>query len=356
MNDSEILINQSIDKLSLKLGKLNLDDLNISEYNKRYLKDYSNNLSFFMPLYHGLLEKTINKLSKPIIESSFVDYGGGCGFLSFLAIELGFEKVIYNDIYQVSIDDVKVISKALNLKIDYFVSGDVSQFKSFINENKIKVDHICSFDVLEHIYDLEGWFTEINEIKKPFSLCFMTSANASNPIIHQKLKKIHYKAEYIGSNIQKGWKERDSNLPFLEIRKNIISENVTNVSQEKISTLAKNTRGLFGADIIKHAKEQLNTNSFKDKNKHPTNTCDPLTGNWAEHIIDIYTLRKKIENKNTSVQFTNSFYSYSDNRILNIPKFIMNFLIRMFGKQNLFFSPSYTLEVSYKQDVFRVKK
>ena len=62
MNDSEILINQSIDKLSLKLGKLNLDDLNISEYNKRYLKDYSNNLSFFMPLYHGLLEKTINKL------------------------------------------------------------------------------------------------------------------------------------------------------------------------------------------------------------------------------------------------------------------------------------------------------
>jgi hypothetical protein len=30
MNDSEILINQSIDKLSLKLGKLNLDDLNIS--------------------------------------------------------------------------------------------------------------------------------------------------------------------------------------------------------------------------------------------------------------------------------------------------------------------------------------
>lgn len=356
MNDSEILINQSIDKLSLKLEKLNLDDLTVSEYNKRYLKDYINNLSFFMPLYKGLLEKVIDKLLKPIIESSFVDYGGGCGLLSFLAIELGFEKVIYNDIYQVSVDDVKVISNALNLKIDYFVSGDVSQFIRVINQNKIKVDHICSFDVLEHIYDLEDWFTEINQIPKPFSLCFMTSANSSNPIINQKLKKIHYKAEYVGSSIQKGWKERDSNLPFLEIRKNIISKNITNISQETITKLAKNTRGLFGVDILKHAKEQLNTISFKNKNKHATNTCDPLTGNWAEHIIDLNNLRKKIENKKTSVQFTNSFYSYSDNRILNIPKFIMNFLMRMFGKQNLFFSPSYTLEVIYKQDDSRRKK
>jgi 2-polyprenyl-3-methyl-5-hydroxy-6-metoxy-1,4-benzoquinol methylase len=356
MNDSEILINQSIDKLSLKLGKLNLDDLNISEYNRKYLKDYINNLSFFMPLYKGLLEKVINKLSKPIIESSFVDYGGGCGLLSFLAIELGFEKVIYNDIYQVSVNDVKVISKALNLKIDYFVSGDVSQFTSFINQNKIKVDHICSFDVLEHIYDLEDWFTNINKIPKPFSLCFMTSANSSNPYLNRKLKKIHYKAEYIGSNIHKGWKERDSNLPFLEIRKNIISKNITNVSQETIIRLAKNTKGLFGADILKHAKKQLNTINFKDKNKYTTNTCDPLTGNWAEHIININTLRKKIENKNTSVQFTNSSYSYSDNRILNIPKFIMNLLMRIFGKQNLFFSPSYTLEVTYKRDDPRERK
>ena len=38
MNDSEILINQSVDKLPLKLGKLNLDDLNVSEYHKRYFK------------------------------------------------------------------------------------------------------------------------------------------------------------------------------------------------------------------------------------------------------------------------------------------------------------------------------
>ncbi len=38
MNDSEILINQSIDKLSLKLGKLNLDDLNISEYHRKVFK------------------------------------------------------------------------------------------------------------------------------------------------------------------------------------------------------------------------------------------------------------------------------------------------------------------------------
>lgn len=350
MNASETLINNSIDNLSIKLRKLDMDYLPISDYNKKYLKDYVDNLSFFMPLYKKLLEKVMYKLSKPISESCFVDYGGGCGILSFLAIEIGFKEIVYNDIYKVSTEDVKVISKSINLKVDYFVTGDISHFISFINKNKIRVDHICSFDVLEHIYDLENWFSKVKEVEKPFSLCFMTSANSSNPYINRKLKKIHYKAEYIGSKKHKGWKERDSNLSFFEIRKNIISENIKNESQEKIITLAKNTRGLYGTDILEHAKEQLKTNSFKDKNKHATNTCDPLTGNWAEHVIDIKSLRKMIENKKTTVQFTNSFYSYSNNKILNVPKSIINFLMKIFGKQSLFLSPSYTLEIAYEED------
>jgi 2-polyprenyl-3-methyl-5-hydroxy-6-metoxy-1,4-benzoquinol methylase len=347
---SEILINKAIDNLSIKLRSLHMDTLAISDYNKRYLKEYINNLPFFMPLYKKLLEKVLHKLLKPIDESCFVDYGGGCGILTFLAVELGFKKVVYNDIYEVSTKDVKVISTAINLKVNYFITGDISQFTSFIKENNIKIDHICSFDVLEHIYDVKDWFTKVNEIAKPFSLYFMTSANGSNPYVKRKLQKIHYKAEYVGSKKQKGWKERDSNLPFLEIRKNMISETFSDVSPEKILILAKNTRGLFGEDILNFAENQLTTGVFKNIIEHPTNTCDPLTGNWAEHIIDIKSLRKMIENKNTLVKFTNSFYSYSDTKILNFPKYVINFLMKILGNQNLFLSPSYTLEIEYKED------
>jgi 2-polyprenyl-3-methyl-5-hydroxy-6-metoxy-1,4-benzoquinol methylase len=350
MNASEIIINQSIENLSIKLQKLNMADLSISDYNRRYLNDYIDNFNFFMPLYKTLLEKVIHKLTKPICESNFVDYGGGCGILTFLAIELGFKKVIYNDIYKVSTEDVQVISKALNLKVNYFITGDVSQFIKYITENNIKVDHICSFDVLEHIYNLEDWFLKINKLPKPFSICFMTSANASNPYINRKLKKIHYKAEYVGYKRQKGSKKRDSNLPFLQIRENIISEYFKDLDKNLIRTLAKNTRGLYGDDILKQAIQQLESNIFKNCNTHATNTCDPLTGNWAEHIIDINNLRSFIEKDKTKVKFTNSFYSYSHNTILNFPKYIINFLMKILGEESLFLSPSYTLEIEYNKE------
>lgn len=349
MNNTETIILKAIDNLAVKLQSLQLETLAISDYNKRYLKDYINNFAFFMPLYKTLLAKVVRKLSKPVSESSFVDYGGGCGILTFLAVELGFKKVMYNDIYEVSTTDVKLISKAINLKVDEFITGDISEFIDYVTKKNIKIDHICSFDVLEHIYDVKDWFAKVQELPKPFSLCFMTSANSSNPFTNRKLKKIHYKAEYIGAKKKKGWKERDSNLPFLVLRQKMIAEKFREIPKDKIILLAKNTRGLYGDDILKSAAHQLETGNYSIKEKHPTNTCDPLTGNWAEHIIDINTLKKQIENKSTSVKFTNSFYSESNNRILNFPKKMINFLMKILGEQSLFLSPSYTLEIEYKE-------
>lgn len=349
MNNSEIIINNAIENLGVKLKALDLATVQISEYNHRYLKDYIDNYSFFMPLYKRLLEKVVNQLSKPIEESSFVDYGGGCGILTFLAVELGFRKVIYNDIYDVSTKDVTVISKAINLKVDEFITGGISDFISTIREKNIKIDHICSFDVLEHIYDLEYWFSKVNELPKPFSLCFMTSANSSNPYVKRKLKKIHFKAEYVGSSKKKGWKERDAHLPFLEIRKNLIAKKF-DLENDILIQLAKNTRGLYGQDILDYAKMQLEKGTFVDRLKHPTNTCDPYTGNWAEHIIDRKSLKKQIENKTTKVKFTNSFYSYSKNKVLNLPKYLINFMMSILGEESLVLSPSYTLEIQYKEN------
>lgn len=343
-----LLIKNAIFRLYDKLKKLDTSSLEISAYNKRYLQDYKNNFFFFMPLYEQLLQKSINKLSKPISESSFTDYGGGCGILSFLAVELGFKTVIYNDIYEVSTKDVKVITEEINTSINFFITGDVHQLVNFVKQHHIHIDILCSFDVLEHIYDLTDWFSKVKELQKPFSICFMTSANHRNPIVNNRLKKIHYKAEYIGSKKENGWKERDANKPFLDLRKEIISKHFKDLSSDQILTLAKNTRGLYGDAIISSCQRQINTGNFAQEISHPTNTCDPLTGNWAEHIINLKDLRKMIENKNTQVKFTSSFYSYSKNKILNLPKYILSFLMIISGKQNLFLSPSFTLEITYK--------
>ncbi len=349
MKSDNELIDSAIESLFHKISKVDIPTIAISEYNKRYLKEYQKNFYFFMPLYKQLIQKILNKLSKPISESNFIDYGGGCGILSYLAVELGFKKVIYNDIYEVSVKDTKVIAELINCPIDYFISGDVKDVVDGINAASLQVDVISSFDVLEHIYDLENWFNEINKLSKPFIICFMTTANTTNPIINRRLKKIHYQAEYVGSKRTTDWKERDAALPFLEIRKKMISKQQPKINDQELILLAKNTRGLFGADIIESVEKQIRTKEYKQELSHPTNTCDPLTGNWAENSINLKFLKTKIQNKNTTVQYTNGYYSYSNNKFLNLPKYALNFFIKLFGKQSLFLSPNYTLEVVYKK-------
>ena len=338
-------ISNAIEKLFSKLQKLNLSNLPISAYNRAYLKRYINNYPFYTFLYTQLLTKAIKKLKKSISESTFVDYGGGCGMLSYLAKELGFKYVVYNDIYEISIDDTQTISKNMNISIDYFIHGDVTKFVQTINDNNIKPDLICSFDVLEHIYNLEKWFTSIVDIKSNFSLLFMTSANSSNPYIVNRLKKLQIKAEYKGLEKTVGWKKIDLNTSFLEARKKIIRNEFPQLKYDEVQKLSLKTRGLRKSDIELVVKTYIESGEINYKIKHPTNTCDPFNGNRTENLIDLNPLKIFIKNLDLKVDITNSHYSYSNNKILNIPKYVLNLIITIFGPRHLLFSPTYTLEV-----------
>jgi len=338
-------IREAVNNLSSKLQRLNLYNLDISAYNKKYLKQYIDNYSFYMFLYSQLLLKAIKKLNRPISESTFVDYGGGCGILSYLAKEIGFKVVVYNDIYQVSINDTQTISKSIGITIDHYICGGVEDFVKEIKLNSIKPDLICSFDVLEHIYDLEKWFEKIADIESGFSLLFMTSANSNNPYIVNRLKKLHIKAEYKGLEKTIGWKEIDLNTSFLETRKNIISKKFPKLKNDEVKKLSLKTRGLRKDDIEKVVKHYLESGKINYQIKHPTNTCDPYSGNWTENLIDLKRLKILIKNNNLIVDVTNSTYAYSNNGILNIPKYILNQIIHILGPRHLLFSPTYTLEI-----------
>ncbi|RXP63284.1 methyltransferase domain-containing protein [Lutibacter sp. HS1-25] len=344
-NDLNDLIKNGVENLALKFEKINLNTLNISDYNKIYLQKYIDNYSFYMSMYSQLLTKAIKKLNKPISESIFIDYGGGSGMLTYLASEVGFKKIIYNDIYDVSVKDTEIISNALKIKIDNFICGDVEIFVEEINKLNIKPDLICSVDVLEHIYNLENWFENIATIDAGFSLLFMTSANSKNPFIVKRLKKLHLNAEFKGSSQTTGWKDRDLNTSFLSARKKIIKDNFPYLKDDEIELLSSKTRGLQVNEIINVVNHYHKFNEIKYKINHPTNTCDPYTGNWTENLIDLEYLKKMIESKNMNVCYTNSFYGYSKNKILNIPKTILNQTIKLLGNKNLFFSHTYTLEV-----------
>jgi hypothetical protein len=173
----------------------------------------------------------------------------------------------------------------------------------------------------------------------------MTNANALNPIIARRLKKLQIKAENEGLPKTKGWKEIDESTSFLALRKNIISSKFPELGGEEIELLSAKTRGLRKEDIEKVVKDYIETGKIAYRIGHPTNTCDPYTGNWTERLIDLKQLKAMIIKNNLLFDISNSFYGYSNNKMLNLPKFLINQLIKILGKRHLFLSPTYTLEI-----------
>lgn len=338
-------ISKAIEKLFSKIQVLNLRNLNISEYNRNYLTKYISNYSFYMSIYSQLLQKALKKLNKPVSDSTFIDYGGGCGILSYLAKEIGFKTVVYNDINEISVLDTRIISRSLSIEIDYYICGDVEEFINEMNLCKIKPYLICSIDVLEHIYDLDFWIKTIAKINSEYSLLFMTSANPGNPFIRHRLKKLHIKSENRGFEKNVRRENIFLNTSFLEERERIIRNEFPDLKNNDIKILSLKTRGLRIDDIEKVVCDYIQTGEICYKIKHPTNTCDPYTGSWTEKLIDLKQLKILIKSNNLIVDISNSFYGYSDNKILNIFKYILNQLIRVSGPKNLFFSPAFTLEI-----------
>ncbi len=337
-------INDALRDLFSKLSQIDRQDLDISDYSGQYLRKYIRDSSYFISFYSQVLQESSRRVKKPVSETVFVDYGGGCGMLSLVAGLLGFKTVIYNDLYEKSLTDAKTISKLTGIAVDHFISGDAEAFVNKVTELNIHPDLICSVDVLEHIYDLDSWFKSISKLDN-FNLIFVTGANSQNPVIRQKLKKKHIISEYHGCERNVRIDDTFFNTSFLEEREKIIRQRYLGLSGDEIKHLAAESRGLKREDIEKMVDSYLKNGITEYHPDHPTNTCDPYTGSWAERLIDLKKLKNTIEGNGLSMEITNSFYCYSDNKILNYLKFLVNLLIKISGPHCLFLSPNITIKI-----------
>ena len=337
-------INNALRYLFLKLSKIDLHGLDISDNSRQYLKKYIHDSSYFISFYSQVLQKSLRRIKNPVTESVFVDYGGGCGILSLLARLIGFKTVIYNDIYEKSLMDAKIISKHTGIPVDYFICGDAEAFVTQMNLINIHPDLICSVDVLEHIYNLDSWFKSISKLHG-FCLIFVTGANSGNPIIKKRLKKIHKISEYQGCEKNVRVNDTYLNTSFLEEREKIIRKKFPELSENEIKYLSVSSRGLIREDIENLVFRYSRDGVFEYHPDHPTNTCDPYTGNWAERLIDLKKLKDNIASNGLSMDITSSFYCYSDNKILNSVKMLVNLLIKISGSHCLLLSPNITIEI-----------
>ena len=104
-------INQAAIRLTDKMLKLDFKNLNISEYNANYLTNNFKNPTSTIQMNSYLLYLCLENNNTSKENFSIIDYGGGSGVFSLLAKEYGISKVIYNDIYDVSCNDIEKLSK-----------------------------------------------------------------------------------------------------------------------------------------------------------------------------------------------------------------------------------------------------
>ncbi|MCL1864050.1 MAG: class I SAM-dependent methyltransferase [Defluviitaleaceae bacterium] len=304
-------LGQRLDKgcrvLFKKIKSLNPDTLNISDYNKKYLrsKGWAQIFVYARILYTVLMENP-----NP---DTILDYGGGTGLLSLLALELGIPNVYYNDIYEVSVDDAREIATACGYTRAGYVAGDIDKVIDYCSKHKTTFDVVASYDVLEHIYDLRTFFNDLKKtLSRDFVVCMKTGANTYNKEIYDNLAIGHLKIDSLSRNHEYGHKERDSLNAFFDIRLHIIhchiNENNLSINEIEAIGLAYTTRGYIKEDICNCVELYAKTGKVDPRDfigAFEFNTCDPLTGNWQEHIIDYEKLTKTCESLgyNTKILF-----------------------------------------------------
>ncbi|SMP52667.1 50S ribosomal protein L11 methyltransferase [Anoxynatronum buryatiense] len=299
----------ALKRIKSKLERLEVSELSISNYSKKYLDSIKKNLSQQLQIYKEIIQVVYTDTDESIENTSFLDYGGGTGILGCLAKELGIKRVYYSDIYDVAVKDARTIATELGYELHGHITGDETTVAKYFLDEGIQLGGIGSYDVLEHIYDVESFFNIILEsLEKGASICMATSANSYNPKIVERLIKVHDELEYRDRADYEGHKQRDALDSYFKIRKkiikNLLNQDVDLENDDIVELLAKKSRGLNQSDIELVVKEYIETGKMnRDRNnRFPSNTCDPYTGNWGEQLIDYDLLVDSLTEQGVDVQ------------------------------------------------------
>ena len=327
-----------------KLVQMNMQNVHISEYNQRAIKNKLANPIATFQVYSYLLCLVLADNSTPLNKITFVEYGGGAGVLSLLAKTVGIGTVIYNDIYDVSCRDAQTIANTIRVNIDSYVCGDIDDLIDHANQNGFAINAIASWDVIEHIYDIEIYLKKLKYVSKaPFRVVFGSGANKENPLVRRKLERKQIECENKSRNIQWGHKDRDTLESYFQVRKGMIEKYAPDIPPTTTKWLAKNTRGLIEKDIRKTVDEFKVKGSISFQPDGRYNTCDPHTGNWAEHLMDTNKLKNILVDQGFQVSIMTGYYPDSGAKYKQVAGQILNVIIRIIGQKTLALSPYYVI-------------
>jgi len=310
--------------LAKRLQTIDFDGLPISDYNKEYIRRLKPALGYYMKIYTKCL-LTCLKENKDISSISLIDYGGGSGFLSMLAKEIGIKQVIYIDLNPLSVQTIEILKQETGLGPDIILHGNSDTLLAWCEENKVKPDFLIATDLIEHIYDLSSFFKDLTRINDNLQMVFTTASTPFNPYVKRRLHKLMMGCEF-------GSIESPN---YYTLRILYIQKDYPDFTIEEVKKWGFITRGLIYSDI----KKAIDSNTppiLSDK----YNTCDPATGNWTERILPIKEYDSLLSPYGYSLTVNKGFYNTDrKNPVLSFVCHIINTCIFISGKAGLFLAP-----------------
>jgi 2-polyprenyl-3-methyl-5-hydroxy-6-metoxy-1,4-benzoquinol methylase len=308
----------------------------LDSYCKTYLQHLLLHSRYYTAIYAQLLTALLTNSKQEKSSIVLVDYGAGNGLLGMFAKFCGFKKVYINDISESFTKAAAQLSAMLQLTADGFITGDIDDLAAFF-ANKEKPDAIVGTDVIEHIYNLDHFFGAIQMMNPDMVTVLSTAANTGNWLKARNIKKQQVADEYKGGapdeNELFGERPMES---FFKQRSSIIKSTNPSLSKEEVVKLATATRGLIKAGI-EHAVRQY---TFDKKMPlpcpHPTNTCDPVTGSWAERLLTMEEYKVIYRKAGFDCYYSNGFYNSYENNLKSTLLKLANLFVKITGK---YFAP-----------------
>lgn len=298
-------------RLARKIAAMDIAQLPLSEYGKENVGEFQRKAVETIKKYVHILA-WLRFPESADAPAMFVDYGGGHGLLGVLAKEAGFPNVIYNDIFSGCADDARQLARHLGCEADAYVVGDIHAVAESLKASPPATGAIASINVIEHIYDMDDFLkTAASLTRGAMTMVLSTSANPLNPSVARRHYRQHNEWEFTDGPHESSY-PMDTLRAFRDVRRDLIKEAAPGLATADVEALTVRTRGLHKADIQKAVKHFQATGQMPPQPKHPTNTCDPLTGSWQERLLDIDDVRATLGTCGFGVRVMGGYYAAHD--------------------------------------------
>jgi hypothetical protein len=331
------VINKKAGELFQQLNGFDVQGSGIDDFGKYYFATHHTGKRLFFSIESSadIIYRSVKRVGKDIGDTSFTDYGAGLGTLFLLAGKMGFKTVFYNDLFPVWCDNAKIICKQLSIPVTDFIAGDIDALINYGKNNTIHFDIIASRNVIEHIYRLRSFYSKLYESGLTTVCYATTTANYHNIAMRIKHYRYHGKMEM---NVYR--KQRET-----EIRKW-----VPGINEKDCAELVKITRGRAFTDFTDAVNLYLDKKPVPPVEFLQTNTCDCITGVWAENIITKNNYTDIIEKAGFAIDYSAGFwdthYKYG---VVNLITRSFNSIIKILGKKGYWLSPFVNVVAYNKQ-------